>query len=124
MINFHLFCSFDDKCPFPFIIGAGGGAGMSPNKWGGSLGGGGAGAGGGMGGGKGIPLESTLGLFSSELSFLDSASNSRPKSVKSRSQILRGRSKLVTISSHLAWPSLQKNGKERGCVTDLFIKIP
>ena len=104
MINFHLFCSFDDKCPF--IIGAGGGAGMSPNKWGGSVGGGGAGAGGGMGGGKGIPLESTLGLFSSELSFLDSASNSRPKSVKSRSQILRGRSKLVTISSHLAWPSL------------------
>ena len=79
---------------------------MSPNKWGGSVGGGGAGAGGGMGGGNGIPLESTLGLFSSELSFLDSASNSRPKSVKSRSQILRGRSKLVTISSHLAWPSL------------------
>ena len=97
---------------------------MSPNKWGGSLGGGGAGAGGGMGGGKGIPLESTLGFSSGFLSFLDS-SNSRPKSVKSRSQILRGRSKLVTISSHLAWPSLQKKKeRERGCVTDLFPKIP
>ena len=97
---------------------------MSPNKWGGSVGGGGAGAGGGMGGGKGIPLESTLGLlFSSELSFLDSASNSRPKSVKSRSQILRGRSKLVTISSHLAWPSLDYKRKKRGYVIHLLLKI-
>ena len=68
-----------------------------------------------MGGGNGIPLESTLGLISGIfLSFLDdSSNNSRPKSVKSRSQILRGRSKLVTISSHLAWPSLEIERKER-----------